>query len=50
MLRSISCLISIFFILTFSSSTQAQKTDLTKSFGIGLQGATPAFGGNQCSL
>ena len=43
--RSISCLICIFFIVTFSSSTQAQKIDLTKSFGIGLQGATPAFGG-----
>ena len=31
--------------VTFSFSTQAQETDLTKSFGIGLQGATPAFGG-----
>ena len=43
--RSISCLICIFFSVIFSFSTQAQKTDLTKSFGIGLQGATPAFGG-----
>ncbi|MDE2830522.1 MAG: hypothetical protein OXN20_10425 [Gemmatimonadota bacterium] len=45
MLRSISCLICLCFIFTFSFSAQAQKTDLTKSFGIGLQGATPAFGG-----
>ena len=31
--------------LMFSFSTQAQTSNLTKNFGIGLQGATPAFGG-----
>ena len=45
MTRSIPCLICIFLSATFSFSTQAQATDLTKSFGIGVQGATPAFGG-----
>ncbi|MDE0683092.1 MAG: hypothetical protein OXI63_09280 [Candidatus Poribacteria bacterium] len=38
-------LTSIFFGITLSFSAQAQGTDLTKSFGIGLQGATPTFGG-----
>ena len=41
--RLISILICIFFGVTFSVSTQAQATDLTKNFGIGLQGATPAY-------
>ncbi len=45
MIRSISPLICIFLGITFSVSTQAQATDLTKNFGIGLQGATTAFGG-----
>jgi hypothetical protein len=44
-IRSISPLICIFLGITFSVSTQAQATDLTKNFGIGLQGATTAFGG-----
>ena len=35
----------IFFGITLSLSVQAQETDLTKNFGIGLQGATPTFGG-----
>ena len=43
MIRSISPLICIFLGITFSVSTQAQAADLTKSFGIGLQGATPAY-------
>ncbi|MCY3742261.1 MAG: hypothetical protein OXH00_14695 [Candidatus Poribacteria bacterium] len=38
-------LTSIFFGITLSFSAQAQGTDLTKNFGIGLQGATPTFGG-----
>ena len=45
MTRSISCLICIFSIITFSFPAQAKKIDLTKSYGIGLQGATPTFGG-----
>ncbi len=45
MTRTIFCLICIFVGLTLSFSVQAQGTDLTKSFGIGLQGATPTFGG-----
>ena len=44
MLRSIFCLICVFLGLTLSFSVQAQETNLTKSFGIGLQGATPAYG------
>ena len=44
MKRLISTLICIFLGVTFSFSTQAQETDFTKSFGIGLQGATPAYG------
>lgn len=31
--------------IMISYSVQAQQTDLTKDFGIGSQGATPAFGG-----
>lgn len=45
MTRSISYLVCVFSIVTFSFSAQAKKTDLTKSYGIGLQGATPTFGG-----
>ena len=45
MTRTISTLTCIFLGLTFSFSNYAQATDLTKKFGIGLQGATPAFGG-----
>ena len=44
-IRLISTLTCIFLGVTCSFSTQAQTTDLTKKFGIGLQGATPAFGG-----
>ena len=35
----------IFFGITLSFSAHAQRADLMKDFGIGLQGATPAFGG-----
>ena len=35
----------IFFGIALSFSAHAQRTDLMKNFGIGLQGATPAFGG-----
>ena len=35
----------IFLGITLSLSAQAQGSNLTKNFGIGLQGATPAFGG-----
>ena len=35
----------LFLGITLSFSVQAQETDLTKNFGIGLQGATPTFGG-----
>ena len=45
MTRSISCLICILLSVIFSFPVQAKKTDLTKSYGIGLQGATPTFGG-----
>ena len=45
MTRSTSCLISLFLGATLSFSAQAQATDLSKGFGIGVQGATPAFGG-----
>ena len=46
MTRLIFCLLCIFLAITLISfSAQAQGTDLTKNFGIGLQGATPAFGG-----
>ena len=42
--RTISTLICIFLGVTFSFSTQAQAVELTRNFGIGLQGATPAYG------
>ena len=45
MTRTMFCLICIFVGITFSFSVQAQGPDLTKNFGIGLQGATPTFGG-----
>ena len=45
MTRTIFCLIYIFIGITLSFSAQAQEIDLTKNFGIGLQGATPVFGG-----
>lgn len=35
----------LFLSLIFSTSIQAQESNLTKNFGIGSQGATPAFGG-----
>ncbi len=35
----------LFLGITLSFSVQAQETNLTKNFGIGLQGATPEFGG-----
>lgn len=38
-------LICIFLGMTLSFTAQAQNPDLTKNFGIGLQGATSAFGG-----
>ena len=44
MTRTISTLMCIFLGVTFSFSTQAQAADLTRNFGIGLQGATPAYG------
>ena len=43
MIRLISTLICIFLGAILSFSVQAQATDLTKNFGIGLQGATPAY-------
>lgn len=45
MTRSISYLVCVLLSVTFSFPVQAKKTDLTKNFGIGLQGATPTFGG-----
>ena len=45
MTRTMFCLICIFVGATFSFSVQAQESNLTKDFGIGLQGATPEFGG-----
>ncbi len=45
MTRIMFCLICIFVGITFSFSVQAQESNLTKDFGIGLQGATPEFGG-----
>lgn len=38
-------LICFFLGMLFNISVQAQTTELTKNFGIGSQGATPAFGG-----
>ncbi len=45
MTRPIFYLISIVFGIIFSLSAQAQETNLTKDFGIGLQGTTQGFGG-----
>ncbi|RKU20614.1 hypothetical protein C6503_05625 [Candidatus Poribacteria bacterium] len=45
MKRTMFCLICIFVGIIFSLSVQAQESNLTKNFGIGLQGATPEFGG-----
>ena len=45
MTRTVFCLICIFAGMTLSFSVQAQEPDLTKNFGIGLQGATSEFGG-----
>ena len=51
MTRTMFCLICIFVGVTSSFSVQAQESNLTKdfgigkNFGIGLQGATPEFGG-----
>ena len=42
--RLISTLICVCLGVTFTFSTQAQGADLTRNFGIGLQGATPAYG------
>jgi hypothetical protein len=41
----IPVLIFLLLSLTFCFSIQAQETNLTKNFGIGAHGATPAFGG-----
>lgn len=38
-------IVCLFLSLIFSHSLQAQESNLTKNFGIGSQGATPAFGG-----
>lgn len=45
MTRPIFYLIPILFGIIFSLSAQAQETNLTKDFGIGLQGTTQGFGG-----
>lgn len=45
MTRSLFVLICTFLVTTLSFSAQAQTTNLNKNFGIGLQGATPEFGG-----
>ena len=45
MTRPIFFMLCIFFGLTLSFSAQAQEANLTKNFGIGLQGATSEFGG-----
>ncbi len=39
------CLICLLLGIIYNTSVHAQSTELTKSFGIGSQGATPAFGG-----
>ena len=46
MTRTMFCLICIFVGATFSFSVQAQESNLTKDFGIGLQGATPELVGS----
>ena len=45
MKRKMFCLVCISLGIIFSLSVQAQETNLNKNFGIGLQGATPTFGG-----
>lgn len=45
MTRTIFCMICMFIVASPSFSVQAEEVNLTKSFGIGLQGATPEFGG-----
>ncbi len=45
MTRTIFHLICIVLVITFCFTTQAQAADLNKNYGIGLQGATPEFGG-----
>ena len=45
MVRSVFLLICILSVVIFSFSAQAQENGLDKSVGIGLQGATPEFGG-----
>ena len=45
MTRTIFSLICILVGITLSLSVQAQELNLNKNFGIGLQGATPEFGG-----
>ncbi len=45
MKRSIFCLICLFFATIISFQVQAQEPELNKDFGIGIQGATPEFGG-----
>ncbi len=45
MKSTIFCLTCIFIGIPLSFATQVQAADFTKSFGIGIQGATPAFGG-----
>ena len=45
MKRTIFYLTCILVGITLNFSAQAQGPDLTKDFGIGLQGATSAFGG-----
>ena len=45
MKRTIFCLTCMLIGIILSFSVQAQAADLTKNFGIGLQGATPTFGG-----
>ncbi len=45
MIRRIFCLTCILVGITLSFSVNAEETNLTKNFGIGLQGASPVFGG-----
>ena len=45
MKRLIFCMFCLCIGLTLNFSVQAEGTDLTKNFGIGLQGATSEFGG-----
>ncbi len=45
MKRIIFCLTCLFIGITLSFPAQAEENNLTKDFGIGLQGATSAFGG-----